>query len=176
MAKKKSSGSKPFKVSVAAVIALVMISGIKHHHGHGILAGLDSIGSSGLSTRGGWARAFLAADGMPESRCDRRAVVAWEVAEGGGFGNQATNNPLNLNPPANVGWPGQEAIGAWAFPDTTQGQVDGLRYSVTNVQKYYPGIQSALRAGDNDQAVLTAVEDSPWAGSHYGYALTAPPC
>jgi hypothetical protein len=175
MAKKKGSFGNQAKVAGGVLILMLAAHGMKGHHGHGVLANLDSIGSSNLSTPGGWARAFLAEDGMPETHCDKLAMRIWMGAEGGGFGNQATNDPLNLNPGPSAGWPGQPAIGAWAFPNTPAGQADGLRYSVATVQNY-GGIQDALRAGDSAQNVLTQVEDSPWAQSHYGYGLSAPPC
>jgi hypothetical protein len=37
----------------------------------------------------------------------------------------------------------------------------------------YGPILSALRAGGNAQAVMNAIQASPWAASHYGYGLTA---
>lgn len=174
---KKKSSSNATGAAVAVCIGLALAGGGMKHHGHGVIASLTSAGSSNLSTQGGWLRAFLAADGMPETRCDKVAMRAWMNAEGGGIGdsNQAVNDPLNLNPGPGAGWPGQPAIGAWAFPDTPAGAADGLRYTVATIQSY-SGIQAALRAGDSAQNVLTAVEDSPWAQSHYGDSLNAPPC
>ena len=119
-------------------------------------------------TRQAWAATFLAADGMPRTVCNDNAVLAWVVREGGGFGNQAQNNPLNLNPGAGAGWPGYNATGAWAFPDAAT----GLRYTISTVQNY-PGIQAALRAGDSAQSVCDAIMASPWAASHYDGTLSA---
>jgi len=175
--RKQKSSSSLASLGICVLIGAGVA--VKHDghagHAHHAPAHLTSIQNSDLSTPGGWMRAFLAADGMPETRCDKVAVRVWMSHEGGGFGNQAVGNPLNLNPPAGTGWPGHQVTGAWAFPSTRAGLADGLRYTVATVANY-PGIQAALRAGDNAQAVLTQVEDSPWAQSHYGYGLTAPPC
>jgi hypothetical protein len=127
------------------------------------------IGGS-ASTPAGWARALLAADGLPQTACNFNAVTAWERAEGGGFGNQASFNPLNVNPPATAGWPGHHAIGAWAFPDVAT----GLRYTVRTLNNgLYGGILAALSAGNSAQRVCDAIMASPWAASHYHGTLTA---
>jgi hypothetical protein len=164
--------------AAAAVTVGLSLAGLSqthgHHHGHHVQNGMltsvqASAGNPGnLSTRASWARAFLQDIPEPLTRCDRNAVIAWETAEGGGFGNQAENNPLNLNPGPGAGWPGYNATGAWAFPTARI----GLRYTVQTVRSY-GGILAALRAGNNAQAVANAIEDSPWAASHYHYALTA---
>lgn len=168
MSSKKSSGGA-MKLLVPVAIGLAIAGGTKHH-GHGILASLASISSSNLSSRGSWARALLRADGLPRTSCNVNAVTQWELAEGGGFGNQAANNPLNVNPGPGAGWPGYNATGAWAFPDAAT----GLRYTVATLNNgNYGGIISALQAGGNAQAVMNAIQDSPWAASHYGYGLTA---
>lgn len=159
------------KLVAAAAIALAMASGIKHHgHGGGIHVSLDSISASKLGTRDSWARSLLRAEGLPRTSCNVNAVTEWELAEGGGFGNQAANNPLNVNPGPGAGWPGYNATGAWAFPDAAT----GLRYTVRTLNNgNYGGILSALQAGNNAQAVMNAIQASPWAASHYGYGLTA---
>jgi hypothetical protein len=155
MAAKKKSSNTGTKL-LACIIAGVAIGG---HHGalqHAVHATLTDINVSGtLATPQTWTAAFLAADGMPETVCNNSAVRAWVHAEGGGFGNQAENNPLNVNPGAGAGWP-----------------ATGLRYTIATVQNY-PGIQAALRAGDSAQAVCDAIMASPWAASHYDGTLTA---
>ena len=136
----------------------------------GMTAAMSIPAGSNLGTPAGWADALLQAEGMPLTSCNISAIEAWEQAEGGGFGNQAAGNPLNVNPPATVGWPGHEATGAWAF-DTP---ANGLKYTIETLNNgNYGPVLAALRAGNNAQAVMNAIETSPWAASHYNYSLTA---
>jgi hypothetical protein len=167
----------------AAVIVLVVVlaagaAGVHHQAGHPgsrapaeASAGLPAIpGGSSLDTRAGWARGLLAADRLPQTSCNLSAILEWEAREGGGFGNQAAYNPLNVNPGPGAGWPGYSAIGAWAFPDAQT----GLRYTVKTLNNgYYGGILTALRRGNSAQAVCNAIMASPWAASRYGGTLTA---
>jgi hypothetical protein len=165
--------------AVAAVViaALVAASGAKAagHSGHHAAltdapAAVSLPGSTSLRTPAGWDHAFLAALGDPQTSCDVNAVAEWMRREGGGFGNQAAFNALNVNPPANVGWPGHPAIGAWAFPDAAT----GLRYTVATLNNGdYGGILAALKAGNSAQAVCDAIMASPWAASRYDGTLTA---
>lgn len=164
---------KRFKIfAYIGIIVFVMASTggaaktvIHTFHGGGhVTAGGD------LNTPSGWAKAFLSAAHLPLTRCNYNAMREWEAHEGGGFGNQASYNPLNVNPPPNVGWPGHHVIGAWAFPDAQT----GLNYSIQTLYNgYYGGIIAAFRRGDSAQADVNAVQQSPWASSHYGYALVA---
>lgn len=131
--------------------------------------GKSSSGGGGKLTapgpgRVGWAEALLKGIGAPVNQQTKSAVVVWEVAEGGGFGNQAANNPLNLNPGPGAKWPGHNANGAWAFPTAA----DGLKESVDYLHmSNFAGINKALRAGKSEHAILQAIVASPWAGSHY---------
>jgi len=148
-----------------------------HHHGlHGVLDSVPSPPSvsslpAGIGTsRLAWAKALLREIPEPNTACNRAAVVAWETREGGGFGNQAKNDPVNLNPRPGTPWPGHHVKGAWAFPTPA----DGLHYTVlTILNGNYGGILAALHRGKDAQAVANAIENSPWAQSHYGYSLTA---
>ena len=169
MAAKKSSNGTGAKILAAGIAALVMAGGAKHH-GDGILADLTSLGGGSLSTPAGWAHALLKDEGFPRTSCNMNAVMTWERFEGGGFGNQAAFNPLNVNPGPGAGWPGSNATGAWAFPDAGT----GLKYTIRTLNNgSYGGIISALQAGDNAQAVCNAIMASPWAASHYNGQLTA---
>lgn len=159
----------------AAVAAGVFIAsqGHGHHHGPGLdamtLSALRAPGSIAYS-RTAWAKALLRDIPEPRTHANVCAIVSWEVREGGGFGNQAENNPLNLNPGAGAGWPGYPATGAWAFPSASI----GLAYTVM-VIRGYPGILAVLHAGDSTGAILSAVVNSPWASDHYG-GYIAPVC
>jgi hypothetical protein len=166
---------------VIGVVVVVVAAGAAHpgtvkgavHHtaaGLGTALGTAVPAGSDLDTRAGWAKALLTADSLPVTACNLSAVTEWERREGGGFGNQASFNPLNVNPGPGAGWPGYAAIGAWAFPDATT----GLRYTVATLDNGdYAAILAALRAGDSAQAVCDAIMASPWAASHYGGTLTA---
>jgi hypothetical protein len=175
----RKSGGIPVPVVVVGIVVLAAgAAGVHHQAGHqggGALAeagaGLPAIpGGTSLDTRAGWARGLLAADRLPQTSCNLSAVLEWEAREGGGFGNQAAYNPLNVNPGPGAGWPGYSAIGAWAFPDA----VTGLRYTVKTLNNgSYGGILAALRRGNSAQAVCNAIMASPWAASRYGGTLTA---
>ena len=144
------------------------VAGTVRHAGAG--AGIAVPARSDLGNPDGWARALLAADSLPVTVCNFNAVTEWERREGGGFGNQASYDPLNVNPGPGAGWPGHPAIGAWAFPDAAT----GLRYTVAVLNNGdYGGILAALRAANNAQAVCDAIMASPWAASHYDGTLTA---
>lgn len=166
-AQRKKSGSGGIKVAAALGVFLAVAG--SHGHGHGILATLTSIPvSGGLNTPRGFAKALIKAEHAPVTSCNMGAVTTWERYEGGGFGNQASYDPLNVNPGAGANWPGYNATGAWAFPDART----GFRYTVKTLNNgNYGGIISALRAGDSAQGVCNAIENSPWAASHYGYGL-----
>lgn len=159
------------KAKFAAVVAAGAIAYNAYHAGtvtSAVTAALP--GGTNLGTHAGWARALLAADRLPRTSCNVNAVLEWEAREGGGFGNQAHFNPLNVNPGPGAGWPGYNAIGAWAFPDAAT----GLRYTVATLNNgNYGGILAALRAGNDAQRVCDAIMASPWAASHYGGTLAA---
>ena len=172
----RRGGSIPVPVLVGAALCIAAAGtghaarGGHHRAAQPAAAGVIVPGSADLGTRSGWARALLAADSLPVTSCNLNAVLEWEAREGGGFGNQAAYNPLNVNPGPGAGWPGYNATGAWAFPDAAS----GLRYTVATLNNgYYGGILSALRAGNSAQAVCDAIMASPWAASRYGGTLTA---
>lgn len=164
-------GDRGKMIGVALGLALAIgAAGAKTPAVRHAMAGPPLADGGGLVTPAGWDHALLAALGDPRTSCNVNAVAAWERAEGGGFGNQAAFNPLNVNPGSGAGWPGYSATGAWAFPDA----VTGLRYTVATLRNgYYGGILAALSAGNSAQAVCDAIMASPWAASRYGGTLTA---
>lgn len=113
--------------------------------------------------RTGFAIAVLNGLHVRATTPDVDAMDVWETSEGGGFGNQAANNPLNINP-GTANWPGHPADGAWAFPS----EADGITYTITYLHySNYTRVLAALRDGTSEHAVLQAIVDSPWAASHY---------
>jgi hypothetical protein len=164
---------KPVIIAGAAVLALGAAGTATHappHHHHARAVSIPAAPSAIAWSRAAWAQAFLRRIPEPVTICNLSAVVAWETREGGGYGNQASFDPLNVNPGPGTPWPGHPAIGAWAFPDAAA----GLAYTVRTIRNgYYGGILAALHAGDSAQAVLNAVMASPWAQSHYSGTLEA---
>jgi cell wall-associated NlpC family hydrolase len=116
------------------------------------------------SSRSSFAKALLQAIGAPNNQNTMDSMLVWEIAEGGGFGNQASNNPLNLNPGPGAGWPGHNASGAWAFPNLAT----GLKYTAQVIdQSNFSSILQAFRSGTSEHSILEAIVQSPWAASHY---------
>lgn len=148
---------------------VTLSSGSRKARGSGGSGGAKGNGGGGSVSapgpgRVGWAESLLRAIGAPVNQQNKAAVVVWETAEGGGFGNQAANNPLNLNPGPGANWPGHNANGAWAFPTA----LDGLRETVDYLHmSNFRGINAALQSGKSEHNVLQAIVSSPWAGSHY---------
>lgn len=122
---------------------------------------------AGGGTRQAWAEDVLRAAGLPVTDPNVRAMVTWTYAEMGGFGNQAVNNPLNLNP-GTAPWPGRPADGAWAFPEGPAGWDDGVRETAAYLaMSNFAGIRAALQRGDSEHAVIVAIVRSPWTGNHH---------
>jgi hypothetical protein len=152
---------------VVGALAFAVLGGGKI--GHGLTELTDSVGKGTTWTgsvtagRAEFARELIHGVGARASGAHLAAVEVWELAEGGGFGNQASNNPLNINP-GSASWPGYPADGAWAFP--TWG--DGLSETIAYLKMpNYAGILRALRSRTDEHAVLVEIVASPWAGSHY---------
>ena len=172
----RSKGGGGLFVGSAAVVALIMASG---SHGGGVKgithAALSDMAAAPVApapapappaaggTRAAWAQDVLRAARLPLTAANVSAIVIWTACEGGGWGNQATYNPLNLNP-GNARWPGHPADGAWAFP-TWQ---DGVNETAVYLwMPNFAGIRAALQRGNSKHAIFLAIVESPWAGSHY---------
>jgi len=153
---------------VLAVAAVMLAAGAHGHHGHGVLASLMSTGSHAIPSGGpytprSFARAVLAAEGVPRTRCNVRAMLAWEAAEGGHWSNTAQYNPLNTTMPEPGSSP-MNPVGVQSY--TSWGQ--GLRATVDTLNNgNYPGILTALSAGNDAQSVADAVGASPWGTGYF---------
>jgi hypothetical protein len=114
--------------------------------------------SGAINTPHDFAVALLNAIGAPLTSQNLDAIVSWETAEGGGFGNRAQFNPLNTTLPM----PGSHPItivGVQAYTSSSQ----GLTATVNTLRGgAYRGIVAALKAGNSAQAVERAVAASPW--------------
>ncbi len=114
-------------------------------------------GGSGY-TPSSWAAALLSAGGWPQTACNLGAIKAWERAEGGNWENSAAYNPLNTTMPES-GASSMNSVGVKAYPSWQE----GFAATLTTLENgNYPGILSALRAGDSAQSVANAVAASPW--------------
>lgn len=109
-------------------------------------------------TPSSWASALLSAGGWPQTACNLAAIEAWERAEGGNWENSAAYNPLDTTEPAPGSW-SMNSVGVRAYSSWQEGFQATL---VTLENGNYPGILSALRAGDSAQSVADAVASSPW--------------
>jgi peptidoglycan hydrolase CwlO-like protein len=113
-----------------------------------------------------WAKALLAALGMPQTSDNLAAIIAWEMAEGGHWYNSAHYNPLNTT------WrmPGatsMNSVGVKAYLSWAQ----GLAATVNTFHNgLYENILAALRAGNDAQAVADAVGTSPWGTNSFDVA------
>jgi hypothetical protein len=161
--RRMSTGQKAAVVGIAAVV----LTGAGHagavvhakHGKHAVDPAAVAIAPGGSAyTPASWASAFLGMLGEPQTPCNLGAVTAWENAEGGAWVDGATANPLNTTQPE----PGSYGINSdnvMAYPSWQEG-FEANATAITN--GFYGGILSALRAGDNAQAVADAVASSPW--------------
>jgi murein DD-endopeptidase MepM/ murein hydrolase activator NlpD len=119
--------------------------------------------SGALNTPRDFAVALLNAIGAPVTSQNLLAIVSWETAEGGGFGNRAQFNPLNTT----LQMPGSHAInavGVQAYTSSSQ----GMTATINTIRGgAYHGIIAALKAGNSAQAVERAVAASPWGTGNF---------
>ena len=114
-----------------------------------------------------WAKALLGELGMPVSRENLAAIVAWEMAEGGHWHNVAYYNPLNTTQPE-PGATSMNSVGVKAYRSWAQ----GFQATITTLRNgYYGGILAALRRGDDAFAVAAAVAASPWGTGSFSSLL-----
>lgn len=145
----------------AAVLAGFALASGGHGKHHGPGATLDSLGAipyGSAYTPSSWASAFLRAAGERRTSCNRGFVIAWETAEGGAWGNDATGNPLDTTQPEPRSYAINSA-GVQAYPSWHE----GLRASVVTLGNGdYPAIISCLQAADDAQECADAVAASGW--------------
>lgn len=155
----------PGAVATAAVAVFVLAAAHPHHgRAHAEAATVASIPTGGSYTPSTWAVAFLGAIGNRATGCNRRAIEAWESAEGGNWANSAHANPLDTTERE----PGSHAINSVGVQAYTSWRSGLAATATTILNGRYPGILSALRAGDDAQAVANAVANSPWGTSAFG--------
>jgi hypothetical protein len=151
----------------ALVVATFLMAGVGAilHPSPAGLAGGSPASSGGLPaampgpvTPASWAQALLALLGDPVSAENVRALVGWERAEGGHWGNSAHYNPLNTTQ-REPGSSSMNSVGVQAFSSWDQG-LTATRTTLLNGR--YGGILAALAAGSCATCVASAVGASPW--------------
>jgi hypothetical protein len=115
-----------------------------------------------------WAKTLLGRLGIRPSHGAVKALVGWANAEGGHWHNSANFNPLNttLRLPGSSVMGGGNTAGVQSYRNWAQ----GLKATADTLRNY-PGVLSALRAGDAMQ-VANAVGSSPW-GTNAGLLRSA---
>jgi peptidoglycan hydrolase CwlO-like protein len=117
----------------------------------------------GEMTQVTWATSLLSNLGMPLTQDNIAAIVAWEMAEGGHWCNSAHYNPLNTSQPM----PGAATFNSHGVKVYTSWEM-GLQATVITLRNgLYDGILAALRAGNDGQAVASAVAASPWGTGYF---------
>jgi hypothetical protein len=91
------------------------------------------------------------------------SLVAWETAEGGGFDNEARNNPLNTTEPM-AGSTTVNDVGVRAYASYN----DGLEATLETLNNGdYAALLLALTHGVVPATVATLIGDSPWGTPAY---------
>lgn len=114
--------------------------------------------ASGVNTTtGNFATDLLTTLGLPTTAQNIAAINAWHQAEGG----NASFNPLNTTQGAS-GASDYNSVGVKNYTSYQQG-VQATAQTLTN--GHYANILNALKAGNDAQAVASAVGASPWGTS-----------
>jgi len=120
-----------------------------------------------VATWGDFANALCAALGAPTSTDNIDALLAWFLGEQPPDQPNAAFNPLNIQA-GDFAHNGTSGSGQYNFASFADGVVQTAAFLQ---QGFYTGIVAALVGNAGCVAVLTAVEQSPWAEGHYGYQL-----
>ena len=115
----------------------------------------------GTGSKSDWATKFLTKLGKPVTDANLKAMTTWMAYEGGHWKNSANYNPLNTTQKA-VGASSMNSVGVKSYQSWDQ----GFQATVDTINNgRYKGILKALSAGNDTNAVLSAVNKSPW-GTH----------
>ena len=115
----------------------------------------------GTGTQQEWAKTLLTKLGKPVTKDNITALTTWAAWEGGQWHNSAHYNPLNTTQ-GEKGATNMNSEGVKSYTSWDQGYQATIQ-TLNNGR--YKSILSALTAGNNTAAVLTAVDQSPW-GTH----------
>jgi len=112
-----------------------------------------------------WAKTLLTKLGKPTTKDNITALTTWAAWEGGQWHNSAHYNPLNTTQ-GEKGATNMNPEGVKSYTSWNQGYQATIQ-TLNNGR--YKSILSALTAGNNTAAVLTAVDQSPWGTRIPGY-------
>lgn len=121
-----------------------------------------------MATWGEFAQSLLTELGVPVTDDNVNALLGWFAGEQPPDNPNAQFNPLNIQA-GDFPHDGTSGSGQYNFPTYDEGVAQTAAFLR---QSYYVGIVAALQAGGSCYDVLAAVQESPWAAGHYGYALT----
>jgi hypothetical protein len=112
-------------------------------------------------TNDDWAALVLTDGGWPLSSNNVTVILQWMDSENGPPSWYLRNNPLNN------GYGSGGGAGFGSYPNLIVAAQD----VAVNLQRNsgYAGIVNNLAASSPVGTTVQAIEDSPWAGSHYGY-------
>lgn len=122
--------------------------------------------ASGQASWGSFAQDLLKSLGVPNTPQNQSAIMTWFISEQPPNSPNATWNPLNIQ---NADFSGrgytQSRPGQWNFPSEQVG-IQAIVRELTS--RMYAPILQALQRGTDPTGVLSAIQASPWAASHYG--------
>jgi hypothetical protein len=113
----------------------------------------------GTGDQQGWANQFLSKLGVPVTASNLQAVTTWMAWEGGHWKNSAHNNPLNTTLKTSQSTGSMNSVGVQRYASWDAG-LDATLQTIRNGR--YGNILAALQAGNDPQAVIQAINASPW--------------
>lgn len=119
---------------------------------------------------GKFARMFLEQLGYPRTQENVDALLTWMLREQPPDSPNGAYNPLNIQT-GDVPHIGVTDHGQYIFSNIVQGTSSTADFLTADQYHFYDAVRAALEAGNDATAVLVAIQESPWASSHYGYTL-----
>jgi len=116
----------------------------------------------GTGDQQGWATQFLSKIGAPTTAANIQAMTTWMAYEGGHWKNSANYNPLNTTLQTSQSTGSMNSVGVQRYASWDSG-LDATVQTIRNGK--YGNILAALQAGNDPQAVIQAINASPW-GTH----------
>lgn len=164
-----ASGSNDLNPNVAQMFgsgdtaSLLLGGGSYMASGTGASTSSSAGGTAGLvlgtGDQQGWANQFLSKLGVPVTASNLQAVTTWMAWEGGHWKNSANYNPLNTTLKTSQSTGSMNSVGVQRYASWDAG-LDATLQTIRNGR--YGNILAALQAGNDPQAVIQAINASPW--------------